>query len=133
MFYKFYYFAQRFSNDNRAINQPQISSPFGKISFKKLSVCFNKSTKRRLCLIQQFFSGTKDSKKDARMIAGVEGLPPVEMKHFLMSETWYIMNFAAGSDCQSAGLQKNPATFASVSKGKKARFVEKQHMVVSSR
>ena len=28
-----------------------------------------------------------------RMIPGVADLPPVEMKHFLMSEAWYIMNF----------------------------------------
>ena len=39
--------------------------------------------KEQTCLIQQFLSGTKDAKKDVRllkMIPGVEGLPPVEMK-----------------------------------------------------
>ena len=42
---------------------------------QKLSVCFNKSTKSNFCLIQQFLSGIKDSKKEVRklrMIAGVE-------------------------------------------------------------
>ena len=29
-----FFFAWRFSNDNRATNQPQISGPFGKISHK---------------------------------------------------------------------------------------------------
>ena len=33
-FYKFYVFARRFRNDNRPTNQPQISGPFGKISFR---------------------------------------------------------------------------------------------------
>ena len=63
---------------------------------QKLSVCFNKSIKSKLCLVQQFFSDTKDSKKDVRMlrmISGVKGLPSVETKHFLMSEAWNIMNF----------------------------------------
>ena len=41
---------------------------------QRLSVCFNSSTKSRLCLVQQFFSGTKNSKKKVKMISGVE--PP---------------------------------------------------------
>ena len=50
---------------------------------QKLCVCFNLSTKSRLCIVQQFFSSTKDSKKGVnmlRMIPGVEGLPQVELK-----------------------------------------------------
>ena len=42
-----------------------------------------KSTKSRLCLVQQFFSGTKDLKEEVRIlriIPGVEGLPMAEAK-----------------------------------------------------
>ena len=34
------------------------------------------STKSKVCLVQQFFSGTKDSQKDVRMLRAIPGVEP---------------------------------------------------------
>ena len=57
-FYKFYFFARRFSNDNIATNQLQISDSFEKISFRS-SLYALTSLQKPYFLIQRFFSGTK--------------------------------------------------------------------------
>ena len=77
------FLAKHFSNDRTVTNQLQIFGFVCENFPQNFSACFNKSTKSRFCLVQKFFYGPNDSKKDVRMIPHMESLPPVETKPIL--------------------------------------------------
>ena len=78
---------------------------------------------------KRFKEGCEDVENDPR-----GGRPSTSRNETIFDVRGMVHNefLPHGADCQSACLQRSPATFASLSKRKKVRFVGKQHVVASS-